>query len=53
LFLKHIFQQQHYDFTAFRVEVIIINTFWLTVLAISAAILDSEQAMWVVSSHPG
>jgi len=34
-------------------EIIVIDRFWLTILAILAAILDSEKAMRVASGHPG
>jgi len=44
---------QHYHSTAFRIKIIIIGRFSLTISAILAAILDSEKATWVASGHPG
>jgi len=34
-------------------EIIIIDRFWLSILAVLAAILDSEKAMRVARRHSG
>ena len=44
---------QHYHSSAFRMEIIIIGKFSLTISAILAAILDSEKATRVANGHPG
>jgi len=44
---------QHCHSSAFRMEIIIIGKFSLTISAILVAILDSEKATRVASSHPG
>ena len=44
---------QHYHSSAFKMEIIIIGKFSLTISAILAAILDSEKATRVASGHPG
>ena len=44
---------QHYHYSAFRMEIIIIGKFSLTISAILAAILDSEKATRVASGHQG
>ena len=41
---------QHYHSSAFRMEIIIIGKFSLTISAILAAILDSEKATRVASA---
>jgi len=44
---------QHYHSSAFRMEIIIIGKFSLTISTILATILDSEKATKVASGHPG
>jgi len=44
---------QHYHSNAFRMEIIIIGKFSLTISAILAAIFYSEKATRVASGHPG